>query len=143
MTNSDEVKILRDSKTIAVLGVKSDPGEVSRDIFEYLIDKKYDVYGVNPKIAGQTVANRPVTATLAEIKIPIDIVDIFRASQHLPMHVDDILSMNPLPKVVWFQQGIRNDSVAKLLEDHGITVIQDYCIAVAYGVNRHLITEGK
>lgn len=141
MKTTDDVKILRESKTIAVLGVKADPGEVSNDIFEYLIDKNYEVYGVNPKIAGQTISGRPVTATLAELKTPIDIVDIFRASQHLPMHVNDILSMNPLPKVVWFQQGIRNDGVAQQLEEKGITVIQDYCIAVAYSVNRHLIKQ--
>lgn len=141
MKSPDVVKILKESKNIAVLGVKAEQGEVSNDIFNYLINKKYTVFGVNPKIAGTTVSDRPVTATLAEIKTPIDIVDIFRASQHLPMHVNDILAMNPLPKVVWFQQGVQNDDVAKILEEKGIEVIQNYCIAVAYSTNNHLITQ--
>jgi len=139
MTNQEVADILKNSKTIAVLGVKAEDYEVSNDIFKYLIDKNYTVVGVNPKLAGKEILGKPVTATLAEIKIPIDILDIFRASQHLQMHVDDILSMSPLPKVVWFQQGISNNEVAKQLESKGITVIQDYCIAVAYGTNRHLI----
>ncbi len=139
MTNQEVADILKNSNTIAVLGIKAEPYEVSNEIFNYLINKKYNVLGVNPKLAGNEVSGKPVTATLAEIKIPVDIVDIFRASQHLPMHVEDILSMNPLPKVVWFQQGISNHEVAKQLETKGITVIQDYCIAVAYGTNRHLI----
>lgn len=140
MTDQEIVEILKNSKTIAVLGVKAESFEVSNEIFNYLIDKKYEVFGVNPKLAGSEVSGRPVTATLSEIKTPIDLVDIFRASQNLPMHLNDILSMNPLPKVVWFQQGIRNDEVAKRLEENGISVIQDYCIAVAYSTHRHMIT---
>lgn len=139
MTNQEVADILKNSKTIAVLGVKAEDYEVSNEIFKYLIGKNYTVVGVNPKLAGKEILGKPVTATLAEIKIPIDILDIFRAPQHLQMHVEDILSMNPLPKVVWFQQGISNNEVAKQLESKGITVIQDYCIAVAYGTNRHLI----
>lgn len=132
----NEISILKEAKHIAVLGVKSEAHEVSNQIFKFLIDKNYQVTGVNPKIAGTTISGRPVTSSLSEIKTPVDIVDIFRAPQHLPLHIDDILSMKPLPKVVWFQQGIYNQQVAEQLEEKGITVIQDNCIAVSYSVNK-------
>ncbi|NUQ81235.1 MAG: CoA-binding protein [Bacteroidetes bacterium] len=136
---TNEGTILKTARTIAVLGVKPDPDEVSNEIFRFLMDKGYQVVGVNPRVAGTRIQGRPVYATLADIPHPVDIVDIFRAPAHLPGHVPDLLSMTPRPPVVWFQQGIRNDAVAETLTREGIHVIQDYCILVAHSVNRHII----
>jgi predicted CoA-binding protein len=69
-----------------------------------------------------------VRASLTELGVPVDVVDVFRRSDALRGHLTELLGMNPLPKVVWFQQGIRDDAVASELSAHGIDVIQDRCM---------------
>ena len=66
-------------------------------------------------------------STLAEIREPVDLVDVFRRSDAVMDHVEDILAMKPRPKVVWLQLGIKNDDAARILEAAGITVIQNRC----------------
>lgn len=58
----------------------------------------------------------------------VDVVEVFRRSEALPEHLDEILAMEPKPKVVWFQKGIRNDGVARRLIAAGIDVVQDRCM---------------
>jgi predicted CoA-binding protein len=120
-------QILSTSPTVAVLGVHEDPEKAAFYVPEYLRDEGYRVLGVNPRYAGRTLFGEPVRATLAELAEPVDIVDVFRRPDQIPMHLDDILAMNPRPRVVWFQLGIRNDEAAKILEDAGIEVVQDHC----------------
>ena len=60
----------------------------------------------------------------------VDIVNLFRASDHVPGHVDEILALEPRPKAVWMQLGIHNGEAARRLRDAGIFVIQDRCIMV-------------
>jgi hypothetical protein len=119
--------VLRNSKTIAVLGAHDDPNKAAFFVPEYLQTQGYDIFLVNSTKAGQTILGKPVVATLSEIGTPIDMVDVFRRPEALPGHVDDILAMNPLPKAVWFQLGIVNDEVAKTLSEVGITVVQNRC----------------
>jgi predicted CoA-binding protein len=68
-----------------------------------------------------------VRARLTEISEPVDLVDVFRKPEAIPEHVEEILSMKPRPKVVWFQLGIKHEEAAKKLEDEGILVIQNRC----------------
>jgi hypothetical protein len=75
------------------------------------------------QILGQQVYRR-----LVDIPIDVDLVNVFRLSQDLPPHVDDILAKEP--KAVWLQSGIRNDAVAETLAKAGIKVVQDRCIMV-------------
>lgn len=119
--------ILRSSPTIAVLGIHREPEKAAFYVPEYLHDEGYRILGVNPAFAGQILFGEPVRATLAELKEPIDLVDVFRRPDAIPAHVDDILAMQPRPKVVWFQLGIRNDDAARVLEAAGITVVQNRC----------------
>ena len=67
-----------------------------------------------------------------EIEDKIDLVEIFRRSELLLEHAEEILKMTPLPKYVWFQSGIYNDEAAKMLEEKGIDVIQDKCMMVEH-----------
>ena len=78
-------------------------------------------------LAERTLFGEPVRKTLAEIAERVDLVDVFRRGELIPQHVEDLLAMKPRPKVVWFQLGIRNDDVAKILEAAGITVVQNRC----------------
>jgi uncharacterized protein len=120
-------EILTGSPTIAVLGIHDEPEKAAFYVPEYLHDEGYRIIGVNPNFTDQTLLGEKVRATLAEIGEPIDLVDVFRRSEQIPEHVEDILAMKPRPKVVWLQLGIRNDDAAKILEAAGIVVVQNRC----------------
>jgi predicted CoA-binding protein len=120
-------EILTGSPTVAVLGVHKQPEKAAYYVPEYLHDEGYRVIGVNPEFTTETLFGEKVRATLSEIHEPIDLVDVFRRPEHIPEHIQDILAMEPRPKVVWFQLGIKNDEAAKVLEDNGILVIQNRC----------------
>ncbi|HWO19425.1 MAG TPA: CoA-binding protein [Kofleriaceae bacterium] len=120
-------EILSTSPTIAVLGIHHQPEKAAFYVPEYLHDSGYRIIGVNPMFAEQSMFGERVRSTLAEIDEPVDLVDVFRRAEQLPMHIEDILAMKPRPKVVWFQLGIMNDDAAKILEAGGITVVQNHC----------------
>ncbi|AWN23714.1 CoA-binding protein [Deinococcus irradiatisoli] len=126
----DIVRVLETNKAVAVIGYHADPVKPAHYVPEYLERQGYKVYGVNPALASRHASafGHPVVATLAELSVPIDVVEVFRRSDKVRDHVEDILSMKPLPKVVWLQLGIRDDAVAAQLSDHGIEVIQDRCM---------------
>ncbi len=119
--------ILQASRTIAVLGAHDDPDKPAHYVPAYLKDQGYEVFPVNSQKVGQHILGQRVLSSLSELSTPIDLVDIFRRSEALPSHVDDILAMSPLPKVVWFQLGIQNDEVTQKLIEAGITVVQNRC----------------
>jgi len=119
--------ILSEARTIAILGAHRSPVRAGYYVPEYLQEQGYRVIPVNPTIAGRTLWGETVLASLAEIDGPVDVVDVFRRREHLPAHVPELLAMEPRPKVVWFQLGIRNDSVAQELADAGFDVVQDRC----------------
>lgn len=120
--------ILTTSPTVAVLGIHREPDKAAYYVPEYLHDEGYRILGVNPRFQGESLFGAPVRATLAEISEPVDLVDVFRRSGAIPEHVEDILAMKPRPRVVWFQLGIKNDEVARILEAAGITVVQNHCM---------------
>jgi predicted CoA-binding protein len=120
-------ELLTASPTIAVLGIHNQPEKAAFYVPEYLHEEGYRIIGVNPLLAGEQLFGEPVRKTLSEIDVPVDLVDVFRRSELIPQHVEDILAMRPRPRVVWFQLGIRNDDVARVLEASGITVVQNHC----------------
>jgi predicted CoA-binding protein len=120
--------ILRDTRTIAVLGAKADPGEPAHYVPAYLQQRGYRVLPVNPTIEGQRVFGAPVVATLADLAEPADVIEIFRRPEFLPGHAAEILRLAWRPKVVWFQLGIRHDGAARALAARGIQVVQDRCM---------------
>ena len=120
-------EILTSSPRIAVLGAHTEPEKAAFYVPEYLHDEGYSIIGVNPRFVGETLFGQPIRATLAEIGEPIDLVDVFRRSEVIGDHVEDILAMKPRPKVVWLQLGIKNEDATKVLEAAGITVVQNRC----------------
>jgi len=127
LNDSQIREILTSSPTIAVLGLHHEPEKAAFYVPEYLHDEGYRILGVNPRFVGQTLFGEPVRATLAELREPVDIVDVFRRSEDVPGHLEDILAMSPRPRVVWLQLGIRHDETAHVLEAAGITVVQNRC----------------
>jgi uncharacterized protein len=120
-------EILTGSPTVAVLGIHREPEKAAFYVPEYLHDEGYRVIGVNPQFRDEEILGEKVRARLSEISEPIDLVDVFRKPEAIPEHVDDILSMSPRPRYVWFQLGIKHEEAAKKLEDAGIIVIQNRC----------------
>ncbi len=122
------VRILREARTVAVLGAKAQPAEPAHYVPAYLTQHGYRVLPVNPTLAGRTILGEPVVATLADLPGPVDVIDVFRRPEYLPGHAAEILALPWRPAVVWFQLGIRNDTAAERLARAGIRVVQDRCM---------------
>lgn len=145
--------ILNKVKTVAIVGASANDVRPSFFVAKYLIDKGYAVFPVNPGHAGKPILGRMTYAKLVDIPEPIDMVDIFRASNAVSGIVDQVLALDPLPKVVWMQLGVRDDVSAKRLEATGIEVVMNRCPKIEYarlageigwnGVNSGVISSKK
>lgn len=126
----DLTRILQENKVIAVVGFHPDPMKAAHYVPEYMHRQGYTIIPVNPALAArhQSFFGHRAVATLAEITTPVDVVEIFRRSDRVKDHLSDILQMHPLPRVVWMQQGIRDEATARVLAERGIDVIQDRCM---------------
>jgi len=120
--------ILREAKTVAVLGAKADSAEPAYFVPAYLHARGYRIRPVNPKIAGRSVHDATAVARLADLAEPADVIEIFRRPEYLPDHAREILALPWQPKAVWFQRGIRNDAAAEMLARAGIRVVQNRCM---------------
>lgn len=129
--------ILKEAKTIAVVGLSDNPERTSRNIADSLVIKGYKVVGVNPTITESGEID--VYPNLTSIPFPIDIVNVFRRSEKIPELIPDVLKIKP--GTFWLQQGIRNDEAVKPLIDAGIKTIQDKCIAVYYSMCKASFTK--
>ena len=121
-------RILREARTVAVLGAKAQRAEPAHYVPAYLAHQGYRVLPVNPTLVGTKILGEPVAATLADLPGPVDVVDLFRRPEYLPGHAAEILALPWRPAVVWFQLGIRNDAAAERLARAGIRVVQDRCM---------------
>ncbi len=125
--------ILNDVKTVAMVGASANIMRPSYFVLTYLLDKGYDVYPINPGHAGGEIAGRQVFASLADVPVLIDMVDIFRNSEAAAGVVDDLLTIAPLPKVAWMQLQVRNDIAAEKAEAAGLKVVMNRCPKIEYG----------
>jgi len=125
--------ILTATKTIAMVGASDNPARPSFLVFKYLSERGFRVIPVNPGKAGQTFLGETFVAKLADIAEPVDMVDIFRASEAAPGIVAEALAMRVPPKVIWMQLGVRNDDAAAAAERAGLTVIMNRCPKIEYG----------
>lgn len=125
--------ILNTVKTIAMVGVSPKENRPSYFAFKYLLERGYRMIPVNPGQEGKEILGQKVYARLADIPDPVDMVDIFRASQHALPVVEEALRLTPKPQVIWMQLGIRNMEAAKIAEDAGLKVVMDRCPKIEYG----------
>jgi uncharacterized protein len=134
MTYPDETlkRILTSVKTIAVVGVSTNPVRPSYYVARYLGLKGYRVIPVNPASAGERLFGQTVRASLSEIGEPVDMVDIFRRSEHVGPIVDEALAAFPGLKVIWMQIGVENAEAAAVAEARGVEVIQNRCPKIEY-----------
>jgi len=132
-SDRDIAELLRNTKTIAVLGIKpeSHAGQPAFYVPEYMAQAGYEIIPVPVYYPEVTeILGRPIYRKLVDVAGPIDIVNVFRRPVDIDQHVDDIISKQP--KSVWFQLGIRNDAAAERLAESGIKVVQDMCLLVEH-----------
>jgi predicted CoA-binding protein len=123
--------ILVTNRTIAMVGASPNTSRPSYFAMKYLKAKGFRVIPVNPGHAGHEFLGEKVYASLADIKEPVDIVDIFRNSEAALGITKEAIRMGA--KVVWMQLGVRNDEAAKLAEDAGLKVVMNRCPKIEYG----------
>ena len=122
-------ELMRDAKTIAVVGFSSDPARASHQVAQYLIDAGFTVYLVNPLERGEALG-RPVYASVRDLPEPVDIVDIFRRPAHVPPVVEDAIAAGA--KAVWMQLRIINEEAARRAREAGLEVVMDRCTRIEH-----------
>ena len=125
-------RILKDVKTIALLGASPNPARPSHSVMSFLLSKGYTVFPVNPGQEGKEILGQHIYAKLADIPEAIDMVDVFRAAEFLPAIVEEVILLSPRPKVIWGQLSVRHDDAAAKAEAYGIEVVMDRCPAIEY-----------
>ena len=138
--SDDQIKeILKNSKTIAMVGVSSekkgeDPKNLKRKpanvVMKYMQDFGYKVIPVNPFAKGETINGEVVVNDIEDIKIPVDIVDVFRPSKEAPGIAKKAAKIGS--KVLWLQYGLHNEEAKKISEESKIQYVSDKCIKQEY-----------
>jgi uncharacterized protein len=126
-------EILKSVKTIALVGASHKPERPSWIVLKYLKERGYEVFPINPGLAGQEILGRNVYGRLADVPVPLDMVEIFRNSKAAGPITDEALALHPAPKVVWMQLSVRNDEAAAKAEAAGAKVVMNRCPKIEYG----------
>lgn len=125
--------ILNTVRTIAMVGISPKENRPSYFAFKYLLDRGYRMIPVNPGQTAKPILKQKVYATLSDIPEPVDMVDIFRSSEHVLPIVEESLRLTPRPQVIWMQLTVRDDEAASLVEKVGLKVVMNRCPKIEYG----------
>jgi predicted CoA-binding protein len=129
ITEDNDVKaILQTCKTIAVVGLSPKTDRDSYRVAQYLKDHGYTIIPIRP--AQQEILGEKAYPSLDDVKLSVDIVDVFRKSEDIMPHAEEALRLKP--KVFWMQLGIENQEAAGRLTEAGIDVIMNQCIKVEH-----------
>ncbi|HEY4216599.1 MAG TPA: CoA-binding protein [Gemmatimonadaceae bacterium] len=122
-------RVISETRRIAVIGIKIDPQQPAHYVPQYAQDAGFTIVPVPVYYPDATeILGELVYRSVAAVPGDVDMVNVFRRSEAVLPHVDDILAKRP--KSVWMQAGIRNDEAAERLARAGIDVIQDRCLMV-------------
>jgi uncharacterized protein len=121
-------ELLKEAKTIAVVGLSSNPDRPSYRVSRYLKEHGYKIIPVNPAL--KEALGEKAYPSLKEIPEKVDIVDVFRRSEDVPLVAEEAIAIKA--KVLWMQEGVINDTAAGKAEAAGLKVVMDRCIMVAH-----------
>jgi predicted CoA-binding protein len=124
-------EVLRATKTIAMVGASTNWTRPSFFAMKYLQTKGYRVIPVNPASTGQELLGETVRASLKELPEKIDMVDVFRASEHVGPIADDAIAIGA--KYLWLQLGVVNEDAARKAEAAGVKVVMNRCPKIEFG----------
>ena len=124
-SDEDIAELLTKARTIAVVGASDRPNRPSYGVMKFLQDRGYRIIPVNPQITGEHVLGEFVWRELAQIGVPIDIVDIFRRPEAAAEAVEQAIFVGA--KAVWMQIGVINQEAAQKAEAAGLKVVMDRC----------------
>lgn len=122
-------KILDEAKTIAVVGLSSNPHKAGYYVPAYLKRQGYTIHAVNPTLS-EGLDGDPAYASLADVPGPVDLVLLFQRSENVPPFVDQAIAVGA--KAVWMQQGIAHEEAARKAEAAGLDVVQNACMMVEH-----------
>ena len=125
--------ILLGVKRIAMVGASANTARPSYFVLKFLSERGFAMLPINPGLAGGAILGLTVYASLADAPGPIDMVDVFRNSEAAGAVVDEALALDPLPRVVWMQIGVRDDAAAARAEAKGVAAVMDRCPKIEYG----------
>ncbi len=127
-TSFDRLRILQQARTIAMVGLSSNPYRPSHFAAIYMLAEGYNVIPVNPR--EEEILGRRSYASLRDIPEPVDIVDIFRDPEAVPPIVEDAIAI--CAKVVWMQLGVINEEAARRAREAGLEVVMDACVKIEH-----------
>jgi predicted CoA-binding protein len=123
----DLEQILRDTRTVAIVGASANPARASHEVWSYLkAASDYALYLVNPTV--DVIDGTRVYPSLSELPVVPDLVDVFRRREFLPAVLDDTIAVGA--KVLWLQLGLRDEQVASAGTAAGLQVVMDRCLKV-------------
>lgn len=125
-SDEEAAALLKRYTTIAVVGCSTNPDKPSHRVPKYLHEHGYRILPVNPMAKGQPLLGATVYGSLEEIKIPVEIVEIFRPPQDVPPIVEAAIAIGV--KVIWMQEGIVNNEAAQRAKTAGLQVVMDKCM---------------
>jgi hypothetical protein len=123
-----EFQILKQFKTIVVVGLSAEPWRPSHSVARYMQEQGYRIIPVNPNV--QEVLGERAYPSLRDVPEPVEFVDVFRRPEYTPAVVEDAIAVGA--KAVWLQQGIRNEEARKKALDAGLLFVQDRCVLVEH-----------
>jgi len=124
------VQILREAKTIAIVGASPDPGRPSHGVMRYLQRVGYRVLPVNPMACPQEILGVPCAASLADLAEPVDLVDVFRRPEYCADVAGEAAAIGA--PALWLQLGIRSPEARSVAEEAGLDYVEDACTAVVH-----------
>jgi predicted CoA-binding protein len=132
-SDADIRRILKSVKSIALVGASANTARPSYIVLKYLMGRCYRMYPINPGLAGKEVLGAMTYASLADLPEPVDMVEIFRASEFAGGLVDEALALPSPPAVIWMQLGVQDQAAAERARARGVEVVMNRCPKIEWG----------
>ena len=124
--NQDNLKLILDEvKSIAIVGVSSNPERDSYKVMKFLQDYGFKVFPVNPMLVNSKILDQECYSSLDAIEEKVDMVDVFRAIEHIPSIANEAINIKA--KILWTQEGLYSEEAKYLGENAGLKVVMDQC----------------